>query len=96
MPLMLTISKMSYMPAKFLEDNGVPQMAQKARLQVGKDADIVIFDPEAVKDNSTIAAAGLPPSGIPHVIVNGIVVVENSRVLPDVFPGRPIRNSIKK
>ena len=43
MPLMLAISKMTYMPAKFLEENGVPQMADKGRLQVNKDADITIF-----------------------------------------------------
>lgn len=94
MPLMLAISKMSYMPARFLEENGVPQMSTKGRLQVGTDADIVVFDPETVTDNSTINAAGLPPSGIPFVVVNGTVVVEASRVLPDVFPGRPIRNPV--
>jgi hypothetical protein len=26
MPLMLAISKMTYMPAKFMEDNGIPQI----------------------------------------------------------------------
>jgi hypothetical protein len=29
MPLMLAISKMTYLPAKFLQENGVPQMANK-------------------------------------------------------------------
>lgn len=92
MPLMLAISKMSYMPAKFMEDNGVPQMKNKGRIQVGADADITIFDPETVTDNSTTQQAGLPSTGIPYVIVNGTVVVKDSKVLKDVYPGQPVRN----
>jgi len=91
MPLMLAISKMSYMPAKFMQDNGVPQMAHKGRLQVGADADITIFDPTTVKDKSTPKMGGLPPVGIPYVIVNGTIVVKDSKVLKNVFPGKPIR-----
>jgi N-acyl-D-glutamate deacylase len=91
MPLMLAISKMSYMPAKFMQDNGVPQMAHKGRLQVGADADITIFDPATVKDNATPAMGGLPSTGIPYVVVMGTIVVKDSKVLKDVFPGKPIR-----
>jgi N-acyl-D-aspartate/D-glutamate deacylase len=93
MPLMLAISKMTYMPAKFLEDNGVPQMAHKGRLQVGADADITIFDPGNVKANATPQDGGLPSTGIPYVVVNGTIVVRDSKVLKDVFPGNPIRLS---
>ncbi len=96
MPLMLAISKMTYMPAQFLQENGVPQMAYKGRVQEGADADITIFDPQAVKDNATPAAAGLPSSGIPFVIVNGTVVVENSQVLKDVYPGKPVRLPVQQ
>ena len=91
MPLMLAISKMSYMPAKFLQDNGVPQMAHKGRIQVGADADITIFDPATIKDNSTIPMGGLPSTGIPYVVVNGTIVVKDSKVLKGVYPGKPIR-----
>jgi hypothetical protein len=96
MPLMLAISKMSYMPAKFLQENGVEQMAQKGRIQTGMDADITIFNPDTVKDNATPQAGGLPSTGIPYVIVNGTVVVKNSKVLNDAFPGQPIRAAVKK
>jgi N-acyl-D-aspartate/D-glutamate deacylase len=96
MPLMLAISKMSYMPAKFLQENGVEQMAQKGRIQTGMDADITIFNPDTVKDNATPQAGGLTSTGIPYVIVNGTVVVKNSKVLNDVFPGQPIRAAVKK
>ncbi len=95
MPLMLAISKMSYMPAKFMEDNGVSQMAHKGRIQVGADADITIFDAATIKDNSTPAKGGLPSTGIPYVVVNGTIVVKDSKVLKDVFPGKPIRLPVK-
>ena len=95
MPLMLAISKMTYMPAKFMQDNGVPQMAHKGRLQVGADADITVFDPDTVKQVATPANGGLPSTGIPYVVVNGTVVVKDSKVLKDVYPGRPIRNAVQ-
>lgn len=93
-PLMLAISKMTYMIASYLESNGVPQMATKGRIQEGADADITIFDPEKVTDNSTMKDGGLPSTGIPYVVVNGTVVVKESKVLKDVFPGQPIRREI--
>lgn len=85
------ISKMTFMIAKWLEENGVPQMAYKGRIQLGADADITIFDPETVTDNSTMQQAGLPSTGIPYVVVNGTIVVKDSEVLKDVFPGKPVR-----
>jgi hypothetical protein len=92
-PLSLAVSKMTYMIARFLEDNGVPQMADKGRIQEGKDADITIFDPETVKENATMKDGGLPSTGIPHVLVNGTVVVRDSETVDNVFPGQPIHGS---
>jgi N-acyl-D-glutamate deacylase len=94
MPLMLAISKMSYMPAEFLAENGVPQMASKGRIKVGADADITIFDPDTVKQNATPANGGLPSTGIPYVVVSGTVVVKDSKVLKDVFAGTPVRRPV--
>src|SRR5210317_2318593 len=94
MPLMLAISKITFMPAKFLADNGIDQMATKGRMQVGMDADITIFDPDKVTDNSTNQNGALPSTGIPYVIVNGTVVVKDSKVLKGVYPGQPIRNPV--
>jgi len=91
--LMQAISKMSYQYAKFLEDNGVPQMAFKGRMQVGADADITILDAETVTDNSSLGAgkSSVPSTGIPYVVVNGTIVVKDSKVLKGVYPGQPIR-----
>jgi N-acyl-D-glutamate deacylase/dihydroorotase len=95
MPLMTAIGKMSYEVARFLEDSGVAPMAFKGRIQVGADADIVVFDPETVTENSTIDEPGLPSTGIPYVLVNGAVVVSDSKVLKDVFPGKPVRMPVR-
>lgn len=96
MPLMEAIAKLSYLQAKFLEDM-VPDMQHRGRLKPGAIADITIFDPATVTDNSAWDKGknSLPSTGIPYVIVNGTVVVKDSKVLKDVFPGRPIRNAVQ-
>ena len=94
-PLSLAVSKMTYMIAKYMEDNGAPQMADKGRLQEGKDADITIFDPETVQDNATMQDGGLPSTGIPYVLVNGTVMVRDSKAVDGVFPGKPIHGTGK-
>ena len=96
MPLMTAISKMSFLPAKFLQEDGIGQMAYKGRIQVGADADITIFDPVTVQDNSTMQQGGLPATGIPYVIVNGTIVVKDSKVLGGVYPGRPVRLAVQQ
>jgi len=94
-PLMEAISKMTYLQAVFLEDM-VPDMKVRGRLQPGAVADITIFDPAKVTDNATFDEGknSLPSTGIPYVIVNGTVVVKDSKVLKDVYPGQPIRNPV--
>ena len=93
--LMEAVAKLSYYQAKFIEDM-VPQMRVRGRIQPGMVADITIFDPATVTDNSDypIGKGALPSTGIPHVIVNGTIVVKDSKVLKDVYPGQPIRNAI--
>ena len=94
MPLMEAISKMSYLHAKFFEELGaIPQFRFKGRVQVGADADIVVFDPKTVRDNSTYKAGegALPSTGIPYVLVNGVTVVKDSEVQKGVYPGKPVR-----
>ena len=91
MTLMQAVSKMSLEYAQFLEGNGVPQMADKGRVKVGADADLTVFDPATVTDNATIPKGSLPATGIPYVVVNGTVVVKDSKVLKGVYPGRPVR-----
>jgi dihydroorotase len=84
------IRKMSLMPAQRLETR-VPMMKQKGRLQLGSDADIVIFDPETISDMSTYQQPTVPSRGIHHVLVNGIQVVNKSKLVDNTVPGCPIR-----
>lgn len=92
-PLMHTIAQLSYWSAKHLGDAGVEAMKTRGRMQEGMTADITVFDPETVTDNSDygVGKNGLPSTGIPHVIVNGTVVVRDSELIDDINPGQPIR-----
>jgi len=95
-PLMFTISQASYWVAKHLGDTGLKAMNDRGRMQVGKIADITIFDPKAITDNSgfKVGEHGIPTTGIPYVVVNGTIVVKENEVLP-VKPGQEIRFPIE-
>lgn len=86
------IKKMSLMPAQTLE-GFVPQMKTKGRLQVGMDADIVVFDPDAIADMATYENANQPAVGVKSVLVNGELVVDDGELVLDANAGIPIRNS---
>lgn len=91
-PLMFTLAQLSYWNAKHLGDMGLVSMQERGRVQVGKIADLTLFDPATVGPRATYKSGenGLPSAGIPWVIVNGTVVVRDSVVQP-VKPGQPIR-----
>jgi len=69
------IRKMTSLPAQRLglQDRGI--------LKVGMAADVVIFDPNTVRDLATYDEPRQYPEGIPYVIVNGqIVKCENEHI----------------
>jgi dihydroorotase len=88
--LMDALRKMTVEPARRLEAR-VPAMARKGRLQVGADADVTLFDAGTVLDRSTYMDATIPAAGIPWVIVNGTVVVDEGALVDGARPGTPIR-----
>ncbi|MDT4896925.1 MAG: N-acyl-D-amino-acid deacylase [Acidobacteriota bacterium] len=67
------IRKMTGMPAARvgLKDRGV--------LRIGAYADITIFDPQTVRDRSTFEQPNQYPEGIPYVIINGQLSVDNGQ-----------------
>jgi N-acyl-D-aspartate/D-glutamate deacylase len=94
LPLMDALRKMTLMPAQRLERR-VPAMRSKGRLRVGVDADLVIFDAARVLDQSTYREPSTPPVGIEHVIVGGVPVVANGRIVEGAAPGRAVRAPVQ-
>ncbi len=88
--LMDALRRMTLEPAQRLEA-WVPEFSRKGRLSPGADADIVIFDPATVIDQSTYLDPAIPAQGIPYVLVNGVIVVRNGELLADARPGRAMR-----
>ena len=96
------LRRMTIEPARRLQDR-VPEMRDRGRLRVNAYADITIFDPAIVKDQSTYVDAAEYSRGITHVIVNGTPVVrdggfaavatlQGQRIgIGTSMPGRPIR-----
>ena len=84
------LSKCSLWPARVLQDR-VPDLRRKGRLRAGADADIVVFDPDAISDRASYADSTRPSAGIRHVLVNGTFVVRDGDIVADARPGRPVR-----
>ncbi len=59
----------------------------RGRLVSGAAADVVIFNPDTVTDRSNMVQPTVYPSGIEHVLVNGVPVIENGE-RTGAFPGK--------
>jgi N-acyl-D-amino-acid deacylase len=92
MPLQLAIYKLAKLPATNLK------LQKRGELKVGNYADIVIFDPAKVKDNSTFEKPHQYSEGVTDVFVNGMQVLkdgEHTGNMPGRFvkgPGYVIKN----
>ena len=64
------IRKMTSLPAAHFG------FADRGTLEVGRAADVVIFDPARVADRATYEQPHQYPEGISTVIVNGVIVVK--------------------
>jgi len=90
--LMDAVRKMSLMPARRLETS-TPEARNLGRLQEGKAADIVVFDPEKISDRSTYSAPTEPSTGVRYLLVGGVIAIDNGAVVPNVHPGRAITSN---
>jgi N-acyl-D-amino-acid deacylase len=80
------IRKMTSLPAaRFSLD-------RRGLLKEGYFADITIFDQLTVRDTATFSAPQQYPVGIPHVIVNGVAVIEGGE-LTGALPGKVLLRS---
>jgi cytosine/adenosine deaminase-related metal-dependent hydrolase len=93
--LMDALRKMTLMPAQMLE-RSTPAARQKGRLQQGVDADIVVFDPATISDRSTFQKPMEPSIGVHYLLVGGTAVVDDGKVVLDVFPGRALLGPSKR
>lgn len=91
--LMDAIRKMSLLPAKRLEKI-VPAMRVKGRIKVGADADITIFNPTTVIDRATFEQPALYSEGIRHVLVGGVFVVRDEKIVEGAMPGKAVRRPL--
>jgi N-acyl-D-aspartate/D-glutamate deacylase len=87
--LMDALRKMSLMPAQVLEKS-TPAARAKGRLEEGADADIVVFDPGTISDRSTFQKPMEASVGVRFLVVGGTMIVDEGRIVPDVFPGRAL------
>jgi N-acyl-D-amino-acid deacylase len=80
------VRKMTSLPARRLglQDRGL--------IRVGMKADLVAFDPAAVRDTATFESPMAYPAGIPFVAVNGQLVLDNGK-RTRARPGRPLLHS---
>tara|TARA_Y100001934_G_scaffold77356_1_gene96190 strand:- start:7979 stop:9427 length:1449 start_codon:yes stop_codon:yes gene_type:complete len=90
MDLMTGLRKITLMPAQRLEKR-VPAMKKKGRVQIGCDADLVLFDPKRVSDRATFTEAERTSEGIVHLLVGGKLVVRDGTFVQGVNAGEPVR-----
>jgi N-acyl-D-amino-acid deacylase len=85
LPLEEAVRKMTSLPLRRfnVQDRGL--------LREGMWADITVFDPETVYDNSTYLEPAQAPSGIEYVVVNGQVTVEHGSLTAAGPAGRVLR-----
>ena len=87
--LMEALRKMTLMPAQMLE-RSTPEGHRKGRLQEGADADVVVFDPQTIRDQSTFEKPMEPSVGVKYLIVAGRPLIEDGKMVEGVFPGKAI------
>jgi N-acyl-D-aspartate/D-glutamate deacylase len=87
--LMDALRKMTLMPAQMLE-RSTPAAKQKGRLEEGADADIVVFDAATISDRATFEKPMEPSTGVRYLVVAGTVLVDEGKIVPNVFPGRAL------
>jgi len=67
-------------------------LTERGLLRPGMYADITVFDPDAIIDNSTFEQPQQLSSGVSHVFVNGVAVLDDGKVT-GALPGKALRGA---
>ena len=86
-PLEEMIRKLTSLPATRFGLRG------RGRIAEGYFADLVVFDPVTVGSKATFARPAVYPTGIPHVMVNGQIVVDHGHHT-GALPGQILRRRL--
>jgi N-acyl-D-aspartate/D-glutamate deacylase len=78
------IRKMTSLPAQILG------LRERGQLAPGFAADIVVFDPEVVRDTNSFEQPKSYAIGVPYVLVNGVLVIEGGEPTGQL-PGKVLR-----
>jgi N-acyl-D-amino-acid deacylase len=84
-PLEEAVRRMTSFPAERIGLEAV------GRITEGAWADLVLFDPETVADNTTPDRPDAPPTGIRAVLISGQVVAQDGKIVSQKRPGRVLR-----
>jgi N-acyl-D-amino-acid deacylase len=79
------ISRMSGKTARWVG------ITERGEIKPGYFADLVLFNPDTIADNTTVKETARRPTGIEKVFINGELVVEEGRYLKDKTYGRVLR-----
>jgi N-acyl-D-aspartate/D-glutamate deacylase len=80
------IRKFSALPAQRM------RLTNRGVLKAGMWADVVVFDPAAIKDVATFAEPNQLSQGMEYVLVNGGLVIDQGR-MTGVLPGKVLRGA---
>lgn len=81
------IRRCTQLPADFFD------LKDKGRIEIGADADLVIFDPDEICDTASLPTFGAVdslPLGMRYVIGNGRIIVENGKYMANCFNGKSL------
>ena len=80
------IRKFSALPAQRM------RLADRGVLKEGMWADVVVFDPETIRDVATFEKPNQLSEGMRFVLVNGVAVIEDGK-MTNALPGKVLRGS---
>jgi len=81
------LARITLKPAQWLEA-GAPAFRQKGRIQLGADADVVVFNPATIAPRAKYGDPYQPSQGIDWVVVGGQIMVASGQRIEGRYPGK--------